>query len=76
MIPGVIASRTCLLPMLTPASYLWLRLHRHYKANYLPLAGGILQQPAKYIEAMEVLSSTFSQIERDQMEQARKETAR
>jgi len=59
--------------MITPASYLWLRLHMHYRGHLLPVAGGIMQQPGKYIEAMEVLSSTFSQIEREELEQMRRE---
>lgn len=59
--------------MITPESHLWLRLHRHYRGHILPRAGGILDQPNKYVEAMEALSSTFNKIERDQMEQAHKE---
>jgi hypothetical protein len=59
--------------MITSASHLWLRLHRHYRANHLAFAGGILDQPNKYAEAMELLTSTFNQIEREQMEQARRD---
>lgn len=68
MIPGVISSRTCLLPMITPESYAWLRLHTHYKEGYLPRAGGILDQPNKFMEAMEVLNRAYNGIRRDEME--------
>lgn len=61
--------------MITPASHLWLRLHMHYRGHMLPRAGGIMDQPNKYIEAMEVLSSTFSQIEREHMKEMGKERA-
>lgn len=71
MIEGVISSRTCLLPMITPESRFWLRLYSHYKKQFLPFAGGILDQPAKYAEAMEVLDSTFRRIEADQIEEAK-----
>lgn len=59
--------------MITEASHLWLKLHRHYRGHHLPFAGGLMQQPNKYIEAMEALSSAFNAIERDQIEQMRDE---
>jgi hypothetical protein len=52
----VIESRTCLLPMITPQSQFLLRLHGHYKNQVLPFAGGLLEQPHYYAEAMEILS--------------------
>lgn len=57
MIRGVIESKTCLLPMITEQSRFLLRLYRHHKEGILPLAGGILQQPNYYVEAMEILDS-------------------
>ena len=42
--------------MITPASRLMLRLYGHYKARLLPHAGGLLDQPNHYIEAMEILA--------------------
>jgi hypothetical protein len=59
--------------MITASSRLWLRLHMHYRVNILPVSGGIMQQPNKYIEAMEVLTSTFNGIERSQLEEKRRE---
>ncbi len=48
-------SRTCLLPMITPLSNQLLRLYGHYKNQLLPFAGGLYDQPATYIEAMEII---------------------
>lgn len=51
-IPGVISSRTCLLPMVTPKSRECLRLYDHYKNGLLIESGGLYDQPNAYIEAM------------------------
>lgn len=62
--------------MITPASRLWLRLYGHYKKQFLPLAGGILDQSAKYTQAMEVLDATFGQIEVARIKRAHEESER
>lgn len=49
--------KTCLLPMITPMSRELLKLHMHYRAGYLPLSGGILDQPAGFLRAMEIIES-------------------
>lgn len=48
-------SRTCLLPMITPLSHQFLKLYSHYKNKLLPFTGGLYDQPAAYIEAMEII---------------------
>lgn len=53
-----------------------MRLFHHYKAGYLPLAGGVLEQPNKYLEAMEVIGSTIAGIETARFERDRKEAER
>jgi hypothetical protein len=50
-----------------------LRLYQHYKLGYLPFSGGVLQQPNKFLEAMEVISATIGGIERDRFEQMKKD---
>ncbi len=50
-------SRTCLLPMIHDGSRELMRLYRHYKNNLLPYAGGVLEQPNAYLEAMEVIDA-------------------
>jgi len=54
-IEGVVKSKTCLLPMITPASNTYIRLYRHYKNGILPFEGGLLDQPNPFIEAMEAI---------------------
>lgn len=61
-LPGVIESRTCLLPMITPFSWFMVELYGHYQNRLLPFAGGVLEQPAIYAEAMRTLDSTFNRI--------------
>lgn len=54
-IEGVIESKVCLLPLITDRSRLFLNLHKHYKNNYLPFSGGLMDQPQLFLEAMEIL---------------------
>ena len=69
----MIESRTCLLPMITPASRLMLRLYGHYRARLLPHAGGLLDQPNYYIEAMEILAERDAKVQAEMAERARRE---
>lgn len=55
VIPGVIESRICLLPMVNEFSALMIRMHRHYRHNILLRPGGILDQPHPYVRAMEII---------------------
>lgn len=71
----MIESRTCLLPMVTPQSTFLVDLHRHYKNAVLPYAGGILDQPAYYAEAMGILSSREDQILAERVERDRRRRA-
>ena len=45
--------RTCPKPAVTRASLTWLRLYRHYTQGHLLTEGGLMRQPARYLEAME-----------------------
>jgi len=57
VVDGVISSRTCLLPMVTPFSRECLRLFEHYRNNTLIRAGGLYDQPHRYIQAMSLLNA-------------------
>ena len=57
-IPGVISSRTCLLPLVTRDANALLSLYTHYKNRLLPFDGGLLNQPHFYIAAMELIERT------------------
>ena len=50
-------SRTCLLPMVSESSRQWMRLYGHYKGHVLATAGGLLDQPNLYLEAMEMIDA-------------------
>lgn len=64
VIPEIgLASRTCLLPMVTDEARAMLDLYRHYKNGYLPRAGGILDQPAVYMESMALIDSAVARAE-------------
>ena len=69
----MIESRTCFLPMITPQSEFLLRLYRHYKAGILPYAGGLLDQPHFYAEAMEALTGIEARIQAENAERHRAE---
>lgn len=59
--------------MITPASRQYNRLFRHYKNGFLAVEGQILDQPGKYVEAMEILDVAYNGIERDEAERRRRE---
>ena len=46
--------------MITDFSYQMIRLYGHYQNGYLPREGGILDQPAKYLTAMEIIGSVVN----------------
>lgn len=41
--------------MVTAQSWDWLGLHRHWTAGRLAVGGGMLDQPAVYVRAMEII---------------------
>lgn len=72
-IAGVIESRTCLLPMISPFSRLMLQLYGHYTRRILPRSGGLLDQPNQYTEAMEILAERDAQIQAEEAERMRRD---
>lgn len=62
-IDDVIRTRTCLLPMITPLSLTMLRFYGHYKDGYLCRAGCLADQPAAYVEAMQLIDATVKQLQ-------------
>lgn len=46
--------------MITAHSAEWLRLYRFYQHHTLPFTGGLYDQPAKYLEAMEIIERQLS----------------
>ena len=48
-------SKTCLLPQITERTNYFFRLHKHYQNGVMPFSGGLLDQPAVFIEAMDII---------------------
>jgi len=45
--------------MITADSNALLALHRHWQSGRMPYSGGVREQPAKFIAAMDVLDDGF-----------------
>ena len=58
---------------LTPETLWLVRLWRHYRSGFLLRAGGLADQPNRYLEAMEILSG---EVDRKQAEAMRRKAAR
>jgi hypothetical protein len=53
-----------------------LNVHRHFEAGVMPYAGGLMDQPAKLIEVMGVISSHRAAREAAAYEKQKREAAR
>lgn len=58
-LPGFGEFRTCLKPMVTDKSKLLMRLYEDYRAGHLPRTGGMLDQPAAFVRAVEILRNAY-----------------
>jgi hypothetical protein len=76
IVPEVIESRTCLLPMISEWSRLMVRLWGHYRQHVLPFAGGLMDQPASFMEAMEIIEGTNNRLQQEKLEHGRDRIAR
>jgi len=56
----IIRTNTCLLPKITPQSHEFMHLYNHYKNGMLPFQGGLLDQPAAYVDAMDLIDSELA----------------
>lgn len=50
-------SRICPQRIVTDDSREWIAMRTHYLAGFLPFAGGSLEQPNGYLEAMALIDS-------------------
>lgn len=53
-------SRICPRRLITAESYRLLSLFPHYQAGFLLEAGGILDQPARFVEAMRCINQVVA----------------
>jgi hypothetical protein len=58
---GVLTTRTCPRRLTDAESYEWLPLFSHYRAGHLLTSGGIMDQPAAYFEAMNLIQHWIAQ---------------
>ena len=63
----------CPLTMITHESALLISQYPHYDKGYLPVAGGILDQTAVYVQAMAIISSEINQHREETAEQERRQ---
>ncbi|MBY6104907.1 hypothetical protein KUW19_00225 [Ferrimonas balearica] len=59
-IDGVGELTVCPKGQITPRSDLYLQLFPHYRAGYLAHAGGVMDQPEPYLQAMSLIQSELS----------------
>jgi len=54
-VEGVIESNVCLLPMISSFSHQILTFKKHYQNGFLPWVGGMINQPNKFLQALETI---------------------
>lgn len=62
IIPKVIETNVCLLPMVTNFSRVMLDMYGHYEKGYLPAGGGMLDQPNAFVEAMQIIDGQMNHL--------------
>lgn len=60
-IAGQWKSRVCPRRFVTDDSVAWFQLWNHYRDGHLAFAGGVLDQPALFMDAMRFISATWKQ---------------
>lgn len=65
VIPGVIESKTCLLPMVSRFSIEMLKLYPHWERGVMPFPGSLYEQPQIILEAMEIIAAARANLKRD-----------
>ncbi len=71
IIPDVVDARTCLLPMMTDLSREMLRWRALYHDGFLPMPGGAQDQPAVFLDALNIIDATIAEIENDRRSKKR-----
>lgn len=59
------AFRKCPRYLVTEQSAEYIRLYGHYKNGFLPFPGGILGQPALFVEMMEIIDGEVNKKDED-----------
>jgi len=61
----------CPFKQVTGLSANFIRAYNFYKSGFLPNGGSWLEQPAKFIEAVEVIENELAQMRQEQMRKYR-----
>jgi len=61
----------CPFKQVTQTTANFLRAYNFYKNGFLPNEGSWLEQPAKFIEAMEVIDNELAEIKQEQIKKQR-----
>ena len=56
-------SRICPRRLITAETREWLALYTHYEAGHLAVAGGVLDQPFIYLQAMRAISAAVNSVD-------------
>ena len=57
--------RRCPLKLITVQSMDYIRFYGYYKEGYLPNAGGILEQPAKFLDTVTEIENILAEIRQE-----------
>lgn len=72
---GDIEFYRCPVHEITEVSYFMIRMHTHYEKGFLLQFGGIINQPLKYLESMEVITSQLNECRKDKEEKEEEHSA-
>ena len=65
VIPGVIESKTCLLPMVDSFSIEMLKLYPHWERGVMPFPGSFYEQPQAVRDAMDIIAGARANLKRN-----------
>lgn len=65
VVPGVIESAWCLLPMVSRFSIAMLKIFPHWERGVMPLPGALLEQPQIVHSAMDIIAGARANLKRD-----------
>ena len=65
-------SAGCPFKLIDPVIWTYLKFYRHYQNGYLLEGGGIGDQPAWYVDMIDILESELSSIEKEKLDERRK----
>jgi len=61
--------KRCPVKLIHPIIWEWINLYSHYKQGHLYYAGGVIDQPAKYLQVMSIIGGL---VDEHQAEEAKK----